>query len=168
MDGVLRGLPFVFVYLDDILVASPTVAAHVQHVRQVFQRLEAAGLAINRDKCVLGAGTVTFLGHSVTSKGIRPLPAKVQAIRSMPRPRTKVELQRFLGCINFYHRFVPSIAATLAPLHALTSSATSQKAVLIWQDVHLAAFAAAKHKLANATMLAVSYTHLTLPTIYSV
>ena len=119
MDGVLRGLPFLFVYLDDILVASPSMDAHISHVRQLFSRLQDAGLAINRDKCVFGAASVTFLGHSVTSKGICPLPSKVDAIKAIPRPVTKVDLQRFLGCVNFYHRFMPNIATVLTPLLSL-------------------------------------------------
>ena len=125
MDGVLRDMPFIFVYLDDILVASPSLQAHVGHVRQLFSRLQGAGLAINRDKCTFGAASVTFLGHTVSSKGICPLPAKVDAIRSIPRPVTKVDLQRFLGCVNFYHRFMPNIATVLTPLHALVTSAPS-------------------------------------------
>ena len=153
MDGVLRGLPFLFVYLDDILVASPNIATHVLHVRQLLQRLSSAGLAINRDKCVFGVPSVTFLGHTVSSRGIRPLDTKVSAIRAMPRPVTKVDLQRFLGSVNFYHRFLPSIAATLAPLHALTTSAPAQKSKLLWEDVHVAAFNGAKSSLARATML---------------
>ena len=133
MDSVFRDLPFVFVYSDDILIASPDSASHRQHLTTVFQRLQSAGLAINADKCVLGAPEVTFLGHRVSPSGLVPIPAKLDYIRAMQRPTTKVGLQRYLGCINFYHRFLPGIAAVLAPLHA-----------------------------------SVSYTHLTLPTIYSV
>ena len=153
MDGVLRGLPFLFVYLDDILVTSPRLDAHINHIRQLFVRLQDAGLAINRDKCVFGAPSVTFLEHSVSSKGICPLPSKVDAIRSIPRPITMVDLQRFLGCINFYHRFLPNIATILTPFHALTSSAPSQKHVLDWQPEHLLAFSQAKQKLSQASML---------------
>ena len=89
MDGVLRGLPFLFVYLDDILVASPSMDAHINHVRQLFHRLQDAGLAINRDKCVFGATSVTFLGHSVTSKGICPLPSRLTPFvpSLVPSPR---------------------------------------------------------------------------------
>ena len=153
MDGVLRDLPFLFVYLDDILVASPSVAAHVAHVRLLFERLRAAGLAINRDKCCFGRSSVTFLGHTVSSAGIRPLASKVSAIVAIPKPSTKVDLQRFLGCINFFHRFIPHLAATLAPLHALVSSVKAQSAVLTWDEARLRAFRDAKAKLARATML---------------
>ena len=49
MDNVLRGLDFIFVYLDDILVASTDQRSHLNHVRAVFSRLAAAGLSINRE-----------------------------------------------------------------------------------------------------------------------
>ncbi|XP_035981033.1 uncharacterized protein LOC118556803 [Fundulus heteroclitus] len=51
MDSVLRGLSFVFVYLDDILVASSSAEQHMSHLRQVFQRLAAHGLIVNPAKC---------------------------------------------------------------------------------------------------------------------
>ena len=74
MDGVLRGLSSVFVYLDDILVASPCAEQHAADLRVVFSRLSSAGLTLNKDKCVLGVPTVTFLGHSVSAAAIVPLP----------------------------------------------------------------------------------------------
>ena len=78
---------------------------------------------------------------------------KVQAIVGMARPQTKELLQRFLGCINFYHRFVPRLAAVLAPLHALVSSVATQKAPLVWEEEHVLAFSAAKKALSDAVML---------------
>ena len=147
MDNVLRGLSFVFVYLDDILIASSSLAEHLRHVRILLERLAAAGLAINREKCRFGVEAVDFLGHRVTSSGIAPLPKKVDAIVAMTLPATKVELQRFLGCINFFHRFIPHLASILAPLHALTSSAKTANAKLEWSPALEDAFAAAKSAL---------------------
>ena len=153
MDNVFRAVPFVFVYLDDILVASPSGTTHVSHLREVFSRLQKAGLTVNKSKCVFGQPSVKFLGHEVSQRGIAPLGSKVAAIRAMPLPDTKVALQRFLGCINFYHRFMPRIASTLAPLHSLTASVASQKAALQWSKDHLAAFQRAKAQLAEAVLL---------------
>ena len=153
MDGVLRDLPRVFVYLDDILVASPTLEQHVDDVRLVLSRLDAAGLSVNRKKCVLGQRQVNFLGHQVTADGVIPLPAKVEAIEAMPQPSTKEDLQRFLGCLNFYHRFVPALAEILAPLHALTSSVPTQKSLLVWSDSQVTAFHSSKSALAAAVRL---------------
>ena len=153
MDGVLRGLPFVFVYLDDILVASPMAEQHAIDLRAVLARLSEAGLKINIAKCVLGAGTVTFLGHTISASGIVPLPAKVDTIANMSLPQTKVDLQRFLGCVNFYHKFVPHLAEILAPLHVLTASVPEPKSPLLWSQAQLTSFHRAKKALQGAVLL---------------
>ena len=92
MDGILRGLDFVYVYLDDILIASPSAARHREDLREVLSCLSQAGLKINKAKCTFAASTVTFLGHTVSTSGIVPLPKKVAAISDMVLPKTKVEL----------------------------------------------------------------------------
>jgi hypothetical protein len=55
MDQVLRGLDYCFVYLDDILIASPTLQQHEEHLREVLGRLEQAGLVLNSSKCIFNA-----------------------------------------------------------------------------------------------------------------
>ncbi len=97
MDGILRGIPFVFVYLDDILVASRNLTDHANHLRQVFRLLSANGLVVNRAKCAFGVSELTYLGHRVNSNGISPLPSRVDAVREFPTPASKADLQRFLG-----------------------------------------------------------------------
>ena len=72
----------------------------------------------------------------------------------MPNPITKVELQRLLGCISFFHRFLPKIAATLAPLHELTASVSTPKAQLQWSQEQSAAFSPEKLALASSVKLA--------------
>ena len=131
-------------YLDDILVASPSQHQHVKDVCQVLDRLNVAGLSVNRKKCVLGKSQVNFLGHVVSASGIVPLPAKVVAIDAMPQPETKEDLQRFLGCLNFYHRFIPALAEILAPLHLLTSSVLTKKSLLVWSSPQIEAIRASK------------------------
>ena len=154
MNRVLDGLDRVFVYLDDILVASSSWEQHLSDLRSVLARLRDAGLHLNRKKCVIAAPQVKYLGHVVDHTGIVPLPSKVEAISAMPRPTNKVELQRFLGCINFFHRFLPKIADVLAPLHALTASVPSPKSLLSWDSACAAAFVDAKHALSDSVKLA--------------
>ena len=153
MDQVLRGLPFAYSYLDDILIASATAEEHQGHLRQVFSRLEDHGLQVNPSKCVLGAASLSFLGFHVDSQGIRPTEDKVQAIRDFPLPVTQRKLREFLGLVNFYHRFVPSCAQTLQPLHDLLKTAPKGTAPLTWTEPATIAFQAIKDALARATLL---------------
>lgn len=73
---VLRGLCFVFVYLDDIPAASSSKRQHTSHLRQVFQRLAACGLIINPSKCQFGLPILDFLGHCISAESAVPLPKK--------------------------------------------------------------------------------------------
>jgi hypothetical protein len=65
---------------------------------------------------VFAVSEVNFLGHRVSTAGISPLPKHVEALQRLPVPTDVKGLQRFLGLINFYRRFLPGIAATLLPL----------------------------------------------------
>ncbi|GFT45243.1 retrovirus-related Pol polyprotein from transposon opus [Trichonephila clavipes] len=110
MHEVLRGLPFCFVYLDDILCYSENAEEHRSHLRTIFQRLSSYGLKLNISKCVFGVTELIFLGHLITPDGIKPLPEKVQAVLDYKQPETVGSLRKFLGLLNFYRRFLPKAA----------------------------------------------------------
>ncbi|CDQ69015.1 unnamed protein product, partial [Oncorhynchus mykiss] len=82
VNDVLRDMLniFVFVYLDDILIFSPSLQIHVQHVRRVLQRLLENCLFVKAEKCTFHASSVTFLGSVISAEGIKMDPAKVQAV----------------------------------------------------------------------------------------
>jgi hypothetical protein len=64
--------------------------------------------------------TVTFLGHIICSEGIRKHPKNVEAIVTMPKPRSSCEVQSFLGLVNCYGKFVPNLSTLCEPLYRLT------------------------------------------------
>jgi hypothetical protein len=72
MDTMLAGLPVIFVYIDDILVASATREQHLKDLREVFERLAANGLLVKPSKSLFGQEAVSFLGHEVDMNGVRP------------------------------------------------------------------------------------------------
>lgn len=84
MDLICTGLTNVFVYLDDILIASTDNEQHVKDLTELFKRLESNGLVVNRRKCVFGVKSIEFLAHQVSASGIAPLEAKVDAVRNSP------------------------------------------------------------------------------------
>nr|VZI10058.1 unnamed protein product [Spirometra erinaceieuropaei] len=150
VDRVLRGLPFVYAYIDDLLVASSTAEEHMEHLATVFDRLQQFSVVLNPSKCVFGVPSLEFLGYLVESHGIRPLPSKVAAIRDFPPPTSKRQLQRFLGMVNFYRRFLPNCADTILPL---TSLLWGSKRTFELTSAALTSFEQVKALLADATLL---------------
>ena len=151
IDTVLRGLDYVFVYIDDILIASKDETEHFRHVEAVFQRLVEFGLVINPDKCVFGQKEVNYLGHRISPVGVLPLPEKVSAVNDCPPPKSRRQLRRFLGMINFYRRFIPQCAVIAAPLNQLTNKGCNE--INLSED-QLIAFNSLKQALSEATILA--------------
>ena len=150
MDEILGDIPHVFVYIDDILVASETLEEHLQDLRTVFSILEQNGLVINRKKCELGKPNLEFLGHLVDANGIRPSPEKVDAILAAKEPTTIKQLQRFHGMVNYYRRFTPQAAHHLC---ALFDALQGKPKHLEWNPNLQKSFEAIKLALATATML---------------
>ena len=154
MDGVVRGLDFCKVYLDDLLIASRTPEEHESHLRCVLQRLAEHGIVINTAKCVFGVPSLPFLGHNISSAGVQPHPDKVEAVRQFPQPKTIRQLREFLGLVNFYRRFVPKCAHILHPLHSLLAAPGTKASDIQWNDQAVDAIRHIKESLANATLLA--------------
>ena len=150
MDEILSDLDYLFVYMDDVLVASRTMAEHEEHFRELFRRLADHDLVVSPVKCQFGKTQIEFLGHTVTKDGIKPLPEKVAALNAYPAPSTTDEMRRFLGMINFYNRFIPKAAQIMKPLYK-AAAAKSKK--LEWSTEMLQAFKMAKTALAKATIL---------------
>ena len=153
MDSVLQDIDSAFVYhLDDILIASSTEKEHLDDLKAVFRRLIDHGLVIRLEKCLFGVSSLEFLGHQVSKKGSSPTQAKGKVIQTFPQPSTVKGLQEILGMINFYHRFLPNIAATISPLYgALKSSKPRQE--LVWSQEMKQAFLNGKTALANSALL---------------
>ena len=154
MDKVLEGLPFVFVHIDNILVASPDLSTHLQHLREVLCRLQEAGLILNISKCDFAKSSVEFLGHTISSLGSTPLIDKVAALSNYLAPTTVHELQQFVGVINFYRKFIPSATRILCPLTNALKGSPSGSTPLTWSPDMQSSFSVAKAALSTATSLA--------------
>ena len=119
MDNITRDLEFVFVYLDDILVASTSEKEHRRHIRRVCTILKENGLTLNKIKFIFATNEINFLGHYMDKHGIRPAENKISSINNYPKPSTIKELQKFIGMMHFYHRFIPKMAKIIKPLYDL-------------------------------------------------
>ena len=120
INKVIKGLPFAFGYLDNVLIHSQDIETHLQHVRIFFQRLREADLKLKDSKCNYFKTHVQYLGHLVSGKGIKPLPEKLDSIKKMPGPTTPKEIKQFLGLVGYYRKFIPRFADIARPMTNLT------------------------------------------------
>ncbi|XP_015283013.1 PREDICTED: uncharacterized protein K02A2.6-like, partial [Gekko japonicus] len=150
MDSLLKGIPGVQPFLDDVLITAPDAASFATRLRTVLQRFDQAGLKVKREKCLLGVPKVEFLGFAVDAQGIHPTAEKTRAISNAPAPTSKTELQAFLGLLNFYHSFLPLKAAVAEPLHRLLDKG----APWVWGTAQQAPFQAVKDLLVSNSVLA--------------
>lgn len=97
---------FVFVYLNDILIYSKSLAEHQKHVRLVLQRLLRNRLYVKAEKCEFHKMSISFLGYILEGGQVRTGPGKVKAVLDWPLHETCEQLQRFLGFAYFYRRFI--------------------------------------------------------------
>ncbi|GFS19132.1 Pol polyprotein [Elysia marginata] len=110
------------VYLDDLLVFSPSFEEHISRLQKVFDRLREVNLKLNPDKCFLGRPSVSFLGHILTRDGLKTDPGKITAIRNFPQPTRVRDVRAFLGLAGYYRRFVKDFARLAKPLHQLLAT----------------------------------------------
>lgn len=111
---------FAQAYMDDILIYSKTLKEHKSHVKKVLEKLRAAGLYVDIDKCEFHVQETTFLGVIVSTEGIKMDPRKVQTILDWAQPETLKQVQSFIGFCNFYRRFIRAFSRITKPLHRLT------------------------------------------------
>lgn len=106
------------------IVYGRTQEKHDFNLRQVLKRLKEHNVCLNKDKCVFSKEQKSFYGYIFSSKGVRPDPCKIKAIKSMGEPTNTSEVRSLLGMIQYVFRFIPGYASIIAPLRSLS-----------WQDI---------------------------------
>ena len=156
MHAALSGLNGVHCIADDILVAGSgdTVTDaerdHDRNLLALLERCRQKGIKLNRSKLCLHRESTRYMGHLLTSSGLRPDPRKTAAIRDMPIPEDKKALQRALGMATYLARYCPNFSEITAPLRALLHDSNEFR----WDIRHTEAFERVKAMLATEPVLA--------------
>lgn len=117
--SIIENLPGCANSQDDIIVWGTTKEEHDSRLRNVLTRIRTSGLKLNRRKCVIASTSLTFLCHTMSPDGVKPDPTKVESITQMPLPKSKADLQRFMGMVNYVGKFIPNLLQITAPLRQL-------------------------------------------------
>ena len=136
MTGILKDFNFAIAYLDDIIIFSRTAEEHLYHIRQVFEQLRSAYLSMKLSRWHFFTKEIQYLGHILSTKGIRPLLSKMQAIKNMHPPKMPKQVCALLGLMGYYRKFIRNCAKIVKPLALLTH----QQAKFKWTPTHHNAF----------------------------
>lgn len=140
---------YVSSYIDDILIASTTEEEHYIHLRRVFEKLREANLTVNLAKCKFLRKEIPFLGHILTTEGIKIDNSKMDIIKNYKRPNNVRSLRGFLGVCNYHRRFCAKYTDILYPLYNLLKKGTKWQ----WKEEHEVAFNLAKEAIIKASVL---------------
>lgn len=140
---------FVLPYFDDLLVYSPNMDEHLEHLRVVLERLREAGLTANPSKSVFAMSRLRFLGNIISGEGVHVDPEKLQAIQRLEPPKNIKQLRSFLGMTSFFSKFIADYARIAAPLNNLKRKSVKFKL----EEEQLTSFLELKEKLTTAPVL---------------
>ncbi|KAL0183658.1 hypothetical protein M9458_019354, partial [Cirrhinus mrigala] len=141
---------FLVIYIDDILIYSPSLQDHRLHVRKVLSKLREFHLFLMAEKCTFHQSHTQFLGYHIDASGVSMDNSKIEAIVNWPAPSTVKELQRFLGFSNFYRRFINNFSILVSPL---TSLLKGKPRTLTWTPEATLAFERLKEAFTSAPIL---------------
>ena len=156
MDEVLENVEGCAGITDDVCVVGATEEEHDRRLLKLMDAAREHGLVFNSQKCDIKKESISFFGNEYSANGILPDPQKVPDIRGMPVPKTRDDLQRFLGMMMYMGNFIPNLSTMSAPLRELL-----QKDVPFEWDVH---HQAAFEKLKDALLSrSIAYYDITKP-----
>lgn len=107
-SDIFKDVEGVQMYVDEIIVWGSSLEEHDQRLERVLETAQQAGVKFNKEKCQFGVTEVNYVGHILSSKGLKPDPEKVRAILEMEEPQSKKQLQNILGMITYISKFIPN------------------------------------------------------------
>ena len=153
MDIILAGLKWqcCLVYLDDIIVYSPTFEQHLEDLNKVFRVLADPNLTLKASKCHFCRSELPFLVHLITPNGIKPDSGLTSTILAFKKPTTVKDVQAFLGLTGYYRRFIKNYAKVAEPLlkPIRSQQSASNNTPVKWSEDCTVAFETLKQRLVS-------------------
>ena len=149
LHQALDGLEGIRCVADDIIIWGRGTEEHDRRVRKLLQRCREKGIILNKEKSRFTVPEVHFLGHIVSSDGLKADPSKIEAVLNMNPPRSKDDVDRLRGMVNYLSKFLPCLSQVMEPINALTRKGVEWS----WNACHDKAFCKLKELLTEAPVL---------------
>jgi len=120
MNELLRDLinmGKVAAFIDNIIVGTKMEEGHDEIVVEIIKRLEENDLYVKLEKYKWKVREVGFLGVVIGPEGIKMKEKKMKGILDWLTPKCVKDVQKFLGLVNYYCRFIKGFASIARPLH---------------------------------------------------
>ena len=137
-------------YVDDVVIATPTLEDHIERLEEVFSCMKQAGLKCKPSKCEILRDSIKYLGRLVDKHGVRPDPEAVEAVLTWKAPKTDTQLMSFLGFANYYREFIKGYADKIYPMQRLMRNKGKK---FTWTDEAQVSFENIKRELCEAPVL---------------
>ena len=111
----------VMCYVDDVMIATPTLEYHIVRMDEVLACIKIAGLKCKPSKCEIIKDSIKYLGRMVDKHGIRPNPDAAEAVLSWKSSKAEHQLMSFSGFANYYREFIKGYADKVYPMQRLMS-----------------------------------------------
>ena len=150
VEEIIAGEEHAVCFFDDILVFSENEDDHEKHLKNTMEKLNSAGIKLNKEKCQFRQQEIDFLGFVIEKDGVKADPRKTEAILEMPDPTDVAELRRFLGMVNYLGRYLQNLSSVLQPVTELLE----KDRAWTWGPPQVSAVARVKEMLTSAPALA--------------
>ena len=145
---MVEDLDGVEVIMDDVIIAGDDTT-HDERLLKFLERASEKGVKLNKEKCKIRQREVPYVGHLLTAEGLKIDPQKVKAIHEMPEPKTKEDVKRLLGFVQFLSRYLPRLSTVDAPLRELEKS----DVLFHWDHPQMESFRKIKQLVSQAPVL---------------
>ena len=119
-------LTYALVYLDNVIVYSNMEEDHLRWLQAVFECFHEHRLKLKPSKCSFLRKQITFLGHEISTDGMKPSTLNLKGIAEMAPLANYTEVRHFLGMTGFFRRFMKNYACIAKPLNDILEGEASK------------------------------------------
>ena len=140
----------VMCYVDDVVIATPTLEDHIERLDELFACIKKSGLKRKPSKCTILKDSIKFLGRMVDKHAIRPDPDAVEAVLNWKSPKTELQLMSFLGFATYHREIIKGYADKVYPMQLLIRHKGKK---FMWNNAAEESFQRIKKELCEAPVL---------------